>query len=215
MTASYDGGRTWTTPIRVNDNASPVDEFQPNLSAAPNGVVSVAFYDRRLACPANGTTEAADAGLALDTVNPNYTSALPPYGANNYWSTPYPILPRRPDARRRQHPFDGTYLGPAAEWSTARQRGESRLYVYWRLFRQHRDRLGQLFHLRRHIQCKQQSTLPTAGDRHGAATIGKARGCLRSPRASLPVGARFRPPISWLAAFGPYELRPVAQHRMT
>ena len=84
LTASYDGGRTWTTPIRVNDNASPVDEFQPNLSAAPNGVVSVAFYDRRLACPASGTTESADAGLALDTVNPNYTSALPPYGANNY-----------------------------------------------------------------------------------------------------------------------------------
>jgi hypothetical protein len=84
MTASYDGGRTWTTPIRANDNESPVDEFQPNLSAASNGVVSVAFYDRRLPCPASNTTEAADAGLALDTVNPNYTSALPPYGANNY-----------------------------------------------------------------------------------------------------------------------------------
>ena len=113
MTASYDGGRTWTTPIRVNDNASPVDEFQPNLSAAPNGVVSVAFYDRRLACPANGTTEAADAGLALDTVNPNYTSALPPYGAHNYCVafvislaalrvTFAPLRPRRTRPSRRK-----------------------------------------------------------------------------------------------------------------
>jgi len=32
LTASYDGGATWTTPIQVNDNASPVDEFQPNLA---------------------------------------------------------------------------------------------------------------------------------------------------------------------------------------
>src|SRR6516225_2612422 len=78
----------------------------------------------------------------------------------------HPILPRRPDARRPQHPFIGTYLGPPAERSAARQRGESRLYVYRRLFRQHRDRLGQLFLLRRYIQREQQPTLPTAGDRH-------------------------------------------------
>ena len=32
LTASYDGGASWTTPIQVNDNASPVDEFQPNLA---------------------------------------------------------------------------------------------------------------------------------------------------------------------------------------
>jgi hypothetical protein len=84
LTASYDGGATWTTPIRVNDNASPADEFQPNLTVAPDGTVSVNFYDRRLACPAAGTTAASDAGLALDKVNPNYTGSLPPYGAANY-----------------------------------------------------------------------------------------------------------------------------------
>src|SRR5262249_40140237 len=59
FTASYDGGTTWTSPIRVNDNASPVDEFQPNLAVADDGTVSVNFYDRRLACPAAGTAEAA------------------------------------------------------------------------------------------------------------------------------------------------------------
>ena len=83
MTASYDGGNTWTSPILVNDNVSPVDEFQPNLTVAANGTVSVNFYDRRLACPASGTAEATAAGLALDTVNPNF-AGTPPYGANNY-----------------------------------------------------------------------------------------------------------------------------------
>jgi hypothetical protein len=84
VTASYDGGLTWTAPIQANDNASPADEFQPNLAAAANGTVSVNFYDRRLSCPAAGTSEAAGAGLALDTSNPNYTGGLPPYGASNY-----------------------------------------------------------------------------------------------------------------------------------
>jgi len=82
LTASYDGGSTWTSPIQVNDNAAPADEFQPNLAAAANGTVSVNFYDRRLACPTG--SEAAAAGLALDTSNPNYSGSLPPYGASNY-----------------------------------------------------------------------------------------------------------------------------------
>ncbi len=84
LSASYDGGQTWSTPILVNDNVSPVDEFQPNLAVADNGTVSVAFYDRRLNCPSAGTTAAAGAGLALDTANPNYSGSLPPYGASNY-----------------------------------------------------------------------------------------------------------------------------------
>jgi hypothetical protein len=84
LTASYDGGATWTGPIQVNDNASAVDEFQPNLTVAPDGTVSVNFYDRRLACPAAGTKQAAAADLVLDQVNPNYSGSLPPYGATDY-----------------------------------------------------------------------------------------------------------------------------------
>lgn len=84
LNASYDGGATWTAPIPVNDNAGAVDEFQPNLAVAPDGTVSVNFYDRRLACPGAGTAEATRAGLALDVVNPNYSGTLPPYGATNY-----------------------------------------------------------------------------------------------------------------------------------
>jgi hypothetical protein len=85
LTASYDGGTTWSTPIQVNDNARPVDEFQPNLTVAASGTVSVNFYDRRLACPPAGL-EAAAAGIGLDTSahNPDYTGPVPPYGASNY-----------------------------------------------------------------------------------------------------------------------------------
>jgi hypothetical protein len=83
LTTSIDGGQSWSAPIKVNDNGLPVDEFQPNLAVAPNGTVSVNFYDRRLACPNQFTAEADAAGLILDNVNPNY-AATPPYGAANY-----------------------------------------------------------------------------------------------------------------------------------
>ena len=66
MTASYDAGTTWTSPIQVNDNGAGVDEFQPNLSVAANGTVSDAFYDRRLPCPTAGSSEASGVGIALD-----------------------------------------------------------------------------------------------------------------------------------------------------
>ena len=82
LTASYDGGRSWTSPILVNDNVGPVDELQPNLGVAPNGTVSVAFYDRRLACPTAGSAEAAASGIAYDPG----TGASPgtPWGRANY-----------------------------------------------------------------------------------------------------------------------------------
>jgi hypothetical protein len=83
LSASNDGGVTWSAPIQVNDNQQAVDEFQPNLAVAASGTVSVNFYDRRLACPAAGTEEAMGAGLALDTANPKSPNVIP-YGAANY-----------------------------------------------------------------------------------------------------------------------------------
>jgi hypothetical protein len=87
LSASYDGGQTWSAPIQVNDNASStVDTMQPNLTTAADGTVLVAFYDRRLACPTG--KEAAFAGLGLDPNNPagstNYcvNASLQAYKAN-------------------------------------------------------------------------------------------------------------------------------------
>src|SRR5487761_34829 len=117
LTASYDGGKTWTTPIQVNDNASAVDEFQPNLTVAGDGTVSVNFYDRRLACPTAGT-EANAAGLTLDQSNPNYSGSLPPYGASNYcvnasiqFYTPT-LAPLSHNVRLTAHTWDPQLNGP-------------------------------------------------------------------------------------------------------
>jgi hypothetical protein len=54
LTESTDGGKTFSTPIFVNDSTTVrdgTDQFQPTVAASPNGTVAVAFYDRRLACP--------------------------------------------------------------------------------------------------------------------------------------------------------------------
>jgi hypothetical protein len=68
LTASFDGGLHWRRPIVVNDNRSGTEALQPGLAVAPNGTVVVAFYDRRLPCPARGTVEANDAGIGFDLV---------------------------------------------------------------------------------------------------------------------------------------------------
>jgi hypothetical protein len=77
LTASYDMGQTWTAPILVNDNTTPADELQPNLTVdAASGKVAVAFYDRRLSCPPAWGDEPTQAGLAWDPGQP--------FGAANY-----------------------------------------------------------------------------------------------------------------------------------
>jgi len=109
LTASYDGAQHWTTPIQVNDNASLVDEFQPNLSVSPRGTVSVAFYDRRLACPAGGTREGSAAGIGLDpaaSAASNYciNSSVQFYDAN--------LDPLGHNVRLTQHTWDPQLNAP-------------------------------------------------------------------------------------------------------
>ncbi len=49
LARSTDGGQSWSAPVRVNDDpiGDGKDQFQPQLAVAPNGVVSVMFFDRR------------------------------------------------------------------------------------------------------------------------------------------------------------------------
>jgi uncharacterized repeat protein (TIGR01451 family) len=53
FTSSTDGGATWSPQQRLNDDplANGIDQFQPQVSVAPNGRVAVMWFDRRLACP--------------------------------------------------------------------------------------------------------------------------------------------------------------------
>src|SRR5712691_10356297 len=62
LTQSADEGKTWSKPVQVNEASAPGDTFQQKVFAAPNGEFGVAFYDRRLACPASDPI-VADRGL--------------------------------------------------------------------------------------------------------------------------------------------------------
>src|SRR5262249_17228629 len=43
------GGPTWGSPVRVNDDATTRDQWQPALAVSPDGTrLFVGFYDRRL-----------------------------------------------------------------------------------------------------------------------------------------------------------------------
>ncbi len=50
FTTSKDHGQTWSAPIRVNDDPTQdgANQFQPQMAGAPDGVVSIAFFDTRL-----------------------------------------------------------------------------------------------------------------------------------------------------------------------
>ena len=82
LMASYDGGKSWSAPILVNDNAVGTEALQPNLDVTANGTVAVSFYDRRLPCPLESDADAAGSGIANDPG----TAASPgtPWGRPNY-----------------------------------------------------------------------------------------------------------------------------------
>ena len=44
---SSDRGATWTEPIRLNDDTTTTDQFQPWVATTGNGNIFVMFYDRR------------------------------------------------------------------------------------------------------------------------------------------------------------------------
>lgn len=50
VTKSTDEGKTWSTPVKIDDPRAPADrgdEFYPNVTVASNGRVDVAWYDFR------------------------------------------------------------------------------------------------------------------------------------------------------------------------
>jgi hypothetical protein len=44
---STDGGNSWSTPVKVNQDKGNADQFQGHVAVAPDGEVSVTFFDRR------------------------------------------------------------------------------------------------------------------------------------------------------------------------
>jgi hypothetical protein len=48
FTMSSDGGNTWSSPLRVNDDATTTDQWQPAIAVTPDGThLFVTWYDRR------------------------------------------------------------------------------------------------------------------------------------------------------------------------
>ena len=47
LTVSTDEGRSWSAPVRVNDDATTTDQWMPSVAVTDDGVVGVMFYDRR------------------------------------------------------------------------------------------------------------------------------------------------------------------------
>ena len=129
MRASFDGGKHWRAPFQVNDNQDEGEALQPNIAVAPNGRVAVAFYDRRLACPARDTPEATIAGLifdprapfgranyCFDTAIQFYTASLKPLG-HNIRLSPHTSDPQlsspHPECICENGSFLGDYFGVA------------------------------------------------------------------------------------------------------
>ena len=47
LSKSTDGGRNWTTPVKVNQTPVPVAAFTPSVEVAADGTVGVTYYDFR------------------------------------------------------------------------------------------------------------------------------------------------------------------------
>jgi len=47
LQVSPDGGNTWNEPVRVNDDLPGVQQYDPNVSVAPNGRLDIAWLDFR------------------------------------------------------------------------------------------------------------------------------------------------------------------------
>lgn len=81
---STDGGATWTTPLRVNDDNTTNDQWFPWITVGSNGLINITFYDSRND-PNNQQTETWVAQ------SPDGGSTFTNYKVSDGSFTPYPI----------------------------------------------------------------------------------------------------------------------------
>ena len=51
LVTSLDGGASWSAPVRVNQDRTNADQFQPYLRVTPRGQLNISYFDRRLDRP--------------------------------------------------------------------------------------------------------------------------------------------------------------------
>jgi BNR repeat-like domain len=118
LTQSSDEGKTWSKSTLVNDASAAGDTTQQKIMAAPNGQFAIAFYDRRLPCPASDPI-AADIGktnTCVDTTIQFYSADGTPLGGNRRvtqesWDPN--INPPQPGGLSGSLTFIGDYFGGA------------------------------------------------------------------------------------------------------
>jgi hypothetical protein len=58
FTQSNNGGTSWSTPVKVNDDTGTADQFMPAIAVTPDGThLFITWYDRRNSGPGNGNID--------------------------------------------------------------------------------------------------------------------------------------------------------------
>src|SRR3989441_11259965 len=70
VTKSLNDGRSWSTPVRANDDSGPVSQVQPSLSLDPANNIYVAWTDMRGGTNDIYFSESANGGLQFSSDAP-------------------------------------------------------------------------------------------------------------------------------------------------
>jgi hypothetical protein len=97
---STDGGATWSAPVKVNDDATATDQWQPTVVVSPTGDKLGIFYYSRQEDPANnnlfkryGRIATVSGGTGTVTFAPSFavsdTASLPEFGRDSVVNSVY------------------------------------------------------------------------------------------------------------------------------
>jgi len=97
LSATRDGGRTWSAPAPVATAPATADRFQPVVASGPGGVVAVSWYDRRFPCPDSAAVLPEHRGVRGWCI----ATMLRPYRDNRAW-----LEPTRDELVATRRPWD-------------------------------------------------------------------------------------------------------------
>jgi len=98
LVQSTDGGATWSTPVKVNDDATTTDQWQPTVVVSPAGDKLGIFYYSRQEDPANNNVfkyygRVGDIVGGTVTFTPSFaasdTASLPEFGRDSVVNSTY------------------------------------------------------------------------------------------------------------------------------
>ena len=112
MSASKNGGASWSRPTKVNDDDTSTDQFFPWIAAHPDGLVSIIFQDKRLdpnninfdtfyASTTNGRSFTANVRVSDATSQTRFATFIGDY--NGLAATSTGIFPVWTDRRNRNN----------------------------------------------------------------------------------------------------------------